>query len=87
VREDARGSGVGTALLAALIDRARDAGHRVIVGRIEAKNEPSRKLAMSLGFSSVGVMHAAGEKLGRVLDVEIFELLLGKGKRGSPDAT
>jgi len=82
IREDARGRGIGQELLAALIERARGAGCRVVVGRIERTNAPSRRLAVSLGFASVGVMHEAGEKFGRLLDVEIFELLLRRGDDG-----
>jgi L-amino acid N-acyltransferase len=76
VRRGARRGGVGAALLAALIEQAQRAGHRVVLGRIEATNEASRRLVLSVGFASVGVMHRVGEKFGRVLDVEIFELML-----------
>lgn len=79
VRRGARHSRVGTALLVSLIEQARCAGHRVVLGRIEATNEASRRLALSLGFASVGVMHQVGEKFGRVLDIELFELMLGDG--------
>jgi L-amino acid N-acyltransferase YncA len=76
VHTDHRSRGVGRALLEAIVDRARAAGHRVVLGRIEASNEASRKMLSKLGFSSIGVMHAVGEKFGRVLDVELFELVL-----------
>jgi L-amino acid N-acyltransferase YncA len=76
VHADHRLRGVGRALLEAIVERARAASHRVVLGRIEASNEPSRKMLFKLGFSSVGVMHAVGEKFGRVLDVELFELVL-----------
>jgi L-amino acid N-acyltransferase YncA len=71
-----REKGVGRELLVALIDGARQARHRVILARIESTNEGSRRLARSLGFASIGVMHRVGEKFGRLLDVELFELLL-----------
>jgi L-amino acid N-acyltransferase YncA len=76
VAEGHRERGVGRELLVALIDGARQARHRVILARVESTNEGSRRLARSLGFASVGVMHQVGEKFGRVLDVELFELLL-----------
>jgi phosphinothricin acetyltransferase len=76
VAADHQGRGLGKALTAALVERARAAGHRVLIARIEAANEPSRTLLRRAGYRSVGVMHEVGEKLGRVLDVEIFELLL-----------
>jgi len=76
VRADTRRRGAGRALLSGLIEAARREGHRVMLGRVEASNEASLELARSLGFRSVGVMHRVGEKLGRVLDVELLELVL-----------
>jgi len=81
VRQGSRHGGVGTAILESLLEHARRAGHRVVLGRIEATNEASRRLALSQGFRSVGVMHQVGDKLGRVLDVELFELVLSDGAR------
>lgn len=80
VRDGARHKGVGRDLLSTLIDLARRAGHRVVLGRIETTNRASRALAVSLGFAPVGVMHRVGEKHGRVLDIELFELLLEQGR-------
>ena len=71
-----RRRGVAHRLIEELVARAKAAGHRVILGLIEATNEPSRRLLASVGFEPVGVMHAVGEKHGRVLDVEVLELLL-----------
>jgi phosphinothricin acetyltransferase len=71
-----RRAGIGEALLVEIVEAARRAGHRVILGRIEAGNESSRRMLGRCGFRSVGVMHAVGEKFGRVLDVEVFELVL-----------
>lgn len=71
-----RGRGVGKALQDALIEAALVAGHGVLVARVERGNEASRRLLLSGGFSSVGVMRRVGEKFGRLLDVEVFELML-----------
>ncbi len=71
-----RRGGVGRGLLTALVDRAREAGHGVLLGRVEASNEASRRMLVGAGFVSVGVMHRVGEKFGRLLDVEILELML-----------
>ena len=71
-----RGSGVGAALLAEIVLASRRARHRVVLGRVEAHNDVSRRMLDRAGFRSVGVMHAVGEKFGRVLDVEVFELVL-----------
>lgn len=76
VRDDRRGRGVGRALHEALVARARSAGHRVLIARIERGNEASRGLLLSGGFRSIGVMHSVGEKFGDLLDVELFEMAL-----------
>ena len=76
VERSQRRSGVARQLLQILIDRAREIGHRVILGRIEAGNDASRRLLTQMGFTSVGVMHAVGLKFGQVLDVELLELVL-----------
>jgi phosphinothricin acetyltransferase len=90
VRSDRRSAGVGAALLDAIVAAARAAGHRVVLGRIEASNEASRRMLRRAGFATVGVMHAVGEKFGRVLDVEVLELVLdatavaGSASTGGP---
>jgi phosphinothricin acetyltransferase len=76
VHHDHRGRGVGHALLQALIARARTAGLAVILARIETSGTASLALHRHAGFTSIGVMHRVGEKFGRVLDVELLELLL-----------
>lgn len=76
VRDGRRGEGVGRLLTRELLARAANAGHRVVVARIESGNEASRALLLSEGFRPVGVMHRVGHKLSRWLDVEVFEFLL-----------
>jgi len=73
VGRDHRRRGIAQCLAEELIRRARSAGHRVILGRIEASNQASRKLLRNAHFSSIGIMHGVGEKFGQVLDVELFE--------------
>ena len=73
VHIDHQRQGIARRLLEELATRSRAAGHRVILGRIEASNEASRELLLNAKFVSVGVMHSVGEKFGQVLDVEIFE--------------
>jgi phosphinothricin acetyltransferase len=76
VRQSHRRRGVGRALHVALVESARAAGHGVLIARIERGNTASRELLLSNGFTSIGVMHAVGEKFGRLLDVELFEMRL-----------
>jgi len=76
VREDARGRGVGRALLDEILRRARGAGVAVVVARIAEGNPASVRLHRAAGFGTVGTMRRVGEKFGRILDVEILDLHL-----------
>ena len=76
VAADARGRGVGSALLAALIASAKADGLAVLLARIVEGNPASLRLHESAGFRTIGVMHGVGEKFGRVLDVQLLELPL-----------
>lgn len=76
VREGEHGRGTGSALLAALIDAARAAGHRIVLADIEAGNAASIKLHERFGFQHVGTIREAGTKFGRWLDLTIMRLPL-----------
>lgn len=76
VHPDHRGRGVGRALLAGLIARGRAAGLGVLLARIEVSGRASLALHRALGFHSIGTMRRVGEKLGRILDVELLDLHL-----------
>ena len=76
VHQDLRGRGIGRALLAALIEVAREHGYHVLIARSDTANEASRRLHLAAGFRSVGVMREAGFKFGRFRDAELYELLL-----------
>jgi L-amino acid N-acyltransferase len=71
-----RRRGAGRELVAALEAAARRAGHRVVLGRIEASNQASLSLFAAAGYRVVGVMHQVGEKFGRLLDVVVVELVI-----------
>jgi L-amino acid N-acyltransferase len=71
-----RGSGIGRALLAALIERAPAGGIAVLLARVAGENPASIALHRSLGFEPIGVQRRSGEKLGRVLDVTLLDLHL-----------
>lgn len=76
VDQSARRAGVGRALLAALIVRARSLGKHVMVGAIEAGNEASIALHLKLGFERSGHMKEVGTKFGRWLDLAFLQLRL-----------
>ena len=77
VAADARGAGAGRALLAELVARARQAGLGVLLSRIGGESAASIALHRALGFRHLCRMERVGEKFGRVLDVELFDLQLG----------
>jgi L-amino acid N-acyltransferase len=77
VAESARRSGAGRALLAELVARARAAGLGVLVSRVGGESAASIALHGALGFRHLCTMQRVGEKFGRVLDVELFDLQLG----------
>jgi phosphinothricin acetyltransferase len=85
VRTDRRGLGVGRALLAALLERARTADIAVILARIAQGNPASLRLHEAAGFRPIGTMRRVGEKFGRILDVTILDLHLdgGGGRDGA----
>jgi phosphinothricin acetyltransferase len=75
--------GIGTALLAALIDRCAAAGYRQLVAVIADTGHPaSIGLHKKLGFTMIGVLPAAGYKFRRWLDVVLMQRALGPG--GTP---
>lgn len=68
----AQGQGVGGRLLAALIDASRAAGDRTMIAAIEAGNTASIHLHERHGFTLVGTIPQAGEKLGQILDLALL---------------
>jgi L-amino acid N-acyltransferase len=78
VRRAARGKGVGKALRAWLIDRARDRGFHTIVNRVWATNEASIALAKRFGFVEVGRMRELVDLGDRYVDCVFFQLVLGR---------
>ncbi len=76
VHKDARGAGIGRALMEALIGRAREGRVHVMIAAIEAGNSASVRLHEGLGFRLVGVHREVGTKFGRWLDLAMMELML-----------
>ena len=76
VAPEAQGRGVGKALLAALVERARALGKHVIVGGIEAGNTASIALHTRAGFVETGRLPEVGRKFGRWLDLVFMQLML-----------
>src|SRR5262245_43119105 len=76
VERDARGSGIGRALLGALPDFAAEAGAHKLVGKIFTTNEPSIALVRGLGWTEVGVHRRHGALDGDWKDVLVVEKLI-----------
>jgi phosphinothricin acetyltransferase len=72
----ARGAGVGTALLEALIARATADGFHVMVASIDAENVGSIRLHERLGFTEVGQMPEVARKSGRWVDLVLLQRIL-----------
>ncbi|WP_434631976.1 GNAT family N-acetyltransferase [Chromobacterium sp. CV08] len=66
---DARGKGIGTALVQALIPRAQALGKHTMLGAVDADNEGSIRFHEKLGFVQVGRLPQVGFKFGRWLDL------------------
>lgn len=83
--EDARGRGVGTTLLTALIDAAEVAGVRKLIAVIgDAGNVGSIGVHRAQGFAHVGVLKDVGWKFDRWLDVVLMDRVLGEGSLTKP---
>jgi phosphinothricin acetyltransferase len=71
-----RGQGVGKALMAPLIESARQRSFHAILAAIDATNEASRRLHTRFGFEPVGHFKQVGFKFGRWLDVVYLERII-----------
>ena len=71
-----RRRGVGRLILEQLIEKARGQDYHVLIGGIDATNQPSIALHEKLGFSHCGTIRQAGFKFGRWLDLSFYQLIL-----------
>jgi L-amino acid N-acyltransferase YncA len=87
VAPEAKGRGVGKALMQALIDGCRDLGFRQILAVIGdgSAHSASVKLHERLGFRHAGKLEATGYKHGRWLDTVFMQLALNGGGDTEPD--
>jgi phosphinothricin acetyltransferase len=83
VAEDRRRAGIGRALMAALIARARAAGFTRMVGALGADREASLAFHRALGFEEQGRLRGVGRKRGRLLDLVLVVLALDAGAPGA----
>src|SRR4051794_35863030 len=76
VGREARGAGIGQALLAALIECARELGYHKLVLAAFPQNAAGMRLYTRFGFREVGLYREQGFLDGRWVDVIIMERLL-----------
>lgn len=76
VHRDARGRGVGTALMRALVAAAEGQSLHTLIAGIDAGNHASIAFHEKLGFEHVGTVKEAGFKFGRWLDLAFYQRLL-----------
>lgn len=77
IRADARGRGLGRALVGTLLDRADALGKHVMIAGIDAANPASLRLHERLGFERIGTLREVGTKFGRWLDLVFMQRFLG----------
>ncbi|MGE6741496.1 N-acetyltransferase family protein [Allorhizobium pseudoryzae] len=83
---EARGRGIGKALLKELVARCTGAGFRQMVAVIGGASEASCALHAALGFRMVGTLTGTGFKHERWLDTVFMQRELGDGNATPPGA-
>jgi len=73
VRHDCFRQGIGSAILADLVARAKAIGHHTLIGGIDGEQEASVLLHARHGFVEVARFREVGYKFGRWLDVVFMQ--------------
>jgi phosphinothricin acetyltransferase len=85
IRDDARGRGIGSMLLGALLPRLEQQGARQVVAVIgDSANAASIALHRKAGFAHAGTMLSVGYKLGRWVDIVFMQKPLNGGDATAP---
>jgi L-amino acid N-acyltransferase YncA len=87
VAPDAKGRGIGRALLRRLIEECRQKGFRQMLAVIgDARpDSASVRLHERMGFSHAGLIRGTGYKFGRWLDTGFMQLEMNGGTANDPD--
>jgi phosphinothricin acetyltransferase len=72
----ARGRGVGRALMAAMEEHAREAGAHSLFGGVSGANPEGRAFHLAMGFAEAAVLREVGWKWGRFLDLHLMQKIL-----------
>lgn len=84
IAHDRLGQGLGTALLAALIEASEHAGFRQMVALIAGTEPASIALHTRFGFVHRGGLRSVGRKHGQWLDLVYMQRALGDGDTTEP---
>lgn len=84
VAQDARGMGVGSTLLDALMSATADLGIRQMIAVIGGASPASIAVHEKAGFKHVGRLPASGFKFGKWLDTVLMQIELGEGVDAIP---
>ncbi len=76
VERSARGRGLGTKMLEAIIRTAEEQGYHNLVGGITTENTASIKTHLRCGFEPAGTIRQCGFKFGRWLDLSFYQRVL-----------
>ncbi|MCM2475335.1 N-acetyltransferase [Rhizobium sp. CG5] len=87
IAENARGLGLGKALLSELVARCTALGFRQMVAVIGGASEASVGVHRACGFELSGTLKGTGFKHGRWLDTVLMQRALGQGLTTDPDET
>lgn len=82
---EARGKGIGKALLAELLDRCETLGFRQMIAVIGGAHPASVAVHRAAGFRETGLLTGTGFKHGRWLDTMLMQKALGEGNGSDPD--
>lgn len=86
IRPEAKGTGVGTALLSRLIEMAAEKGFRQMIAVIGGSDHAaSLRLHERAGFEMIGTFRNSGFKHGKWLDTVLMQMRLGEGSDTPPD--
>lgn len=73
VRSGARGQGVGTALLKALVARAKKLKKHTMIAGVDSENAAALRFLERFGFERTGLLREVGFKFGHFLDLVFLQ--------------
>ena len=76
VAEPFQHRGIGSLLLASLIERARALEYHVLIAQVVGPNRVSLEMMRRVGFEDAGLVREAGWKFGQWLDLFVLQLIL-----------